>query len=218
MARKATYAAEDIAQAALELLAAGGPQAVTARRVAEVLGCSTAPVYSNFPSMEALLVAVRRRIVALILVYCRRSWSPDSFLNMGIGFIHFAREYPQLFRALYLEPGNMAGDSRDALDELREDLKRHPFLGALPAEQTEELLFQASIYTLGIATTFVTGRWEFPDMRVVEAWLRSVGGLLVREAMTAAGLPIPCELEQNLGRFVVPWRHQLGSGDTGGAS
>jgi hypothetical protein len=41
----------------------------------------------------------------------------------------------------------------------------------------------------------------------VEAWLRSVGGLLSRAALESAGRPMPPEMERNLGEFVVPWRH-----------
>jgi AcrR family transcriptional regulator len=206
MARKTTYTAADVAQAALAVLAAEGTQAVTARRVAAALGASTAPVYSNFASMEDLLEAVRRLIVDLILDYCRRPWATDSFLSMGLGFVHFASEWPQLFRAVYLEPASTGLVEHDVLPELLEDLARHPGLGALPRDHQEELLFQASIYTLGIATTVVTGRWEDPDFASIEGWLRSVGGLLARAALTAAGLPIPVEMDQSLGKFTVPWR------------
>lgn len=207
MARKTTYSRHDVVQAALEVLAAAGLQAVTARRVADALGSSTAPVYSNFASMEDLLAAVRRRAAEVIVAYCRRPWCQDSFLSMGLGFVHFARDYPQLFRALYLEPAERTCGETEVLAELVQDLDRHPHLAALPQDHKDELIFQASIYTLGIATTVVTGRWEDPDLPTVERWLRSVGGLLVRAALTSAGQPIPAELEQNLGRFVVPWRH-----------
>lgn len=206
MARKSTYSPEDVARAALAVLDAEGTKAVTARRVAATLGASTAPVYSNFASMETLLEAVRRLIVDLILDYCRRPWSPDGFLSMGLGFIHFASDRPQLFRALYLEPATTGLVEHEVLPELAEDLDRHPLLGALPQDYKDELLFQASIYTLGIATTVVTGRWEDPDLESIEGWLASVGGLLARAALAEAGLPIPAELDRNMGKFVVPWR------------
>jgi len=207
MARKSTFSREDVALAALAVLEQGGTQAVTARRVAKVLHASTAPVYSNFESMEELLAEVRRMGIAMILDYCRRAWSEDSFLSMGIGFVRFASEHPQLFRSLYLEPMTTGCDDTDALQELLQDLDHHPHLAGLPQDHKEELFFQASLYTLGIATTVVTGRWEDPDLESIEGWLSSVGGLLVRAALTSAGLPIPADLEQNLGQFVVPWRH-----------
>ena len=59
MARKTTFSREDVEQAAMEILEAEGAAAVTARRVADALGASTAPVYSNYASMEELLARTR---------------------------------------------------------------------------------------------------------------------------------------------------------------
>ncbi|MDY0108916.1 MAG: helix-turn-helix domain-containing protein [Candidatus Krumholzibacteria bacterium] len=191
----------------MDVLVQEGVQSVTARRVAEALGASTAPVYRNFASMEALLGALRQRGIEVVLDYCRRPWSQDSFLSMGLGFIHFAVENPQLFRTLYLEPAGTDCPEREILGALSQDLDRHPFLGTLPQAQKDELLFQASIYSLGIAATVVSGRWEQPDLTTVEGWLRSVGGLLIRAALLSAGQPIPQEMEQRFGQFAVPWRH-----------
>jgi len=207
MARKTTFSRQDVVDAALAVLEAEGLAAVTARRVADALGASTAPVYSNYASMEELLAAVRDVALATILDYCRRPWSDDTFLNMGLGFVRFTVDHPQLFRAVYLDgPWGRDGDAQ-VLAALSADLDRHPFLGQLPPDHKHELLFQASIYTLGIATTVATGVWPDPDLTVVESWLRSVGGLLARAALQSAGLPWPAEMDRNLGEFVVPWRH-----------
>jgi AcrR family transcriptional regulator len=208
MARKTTFTAQDVESAAMALLEAEGVKAVTARRVADAMGASTAPVYSNYASMEELLAVLLGRASERIVAYCRRPWTEDQFLNMGVGFVRFAIEHPQLFRALYLDSGAAhAQDDEHIFEALRRDLDGHPGLGELPADHKDELLFQASIYTLGIATTVVTGMWDDPELEVVERWLRSVGGALTRAAMESAGMPIPPELERELGEFVVPWRH-----------
>ncbi len=206
MARKTTFSRDEVLEAALAVVAAHGTRGVTARRVARQLGSSTAPVYSNFASMESLMAAVSQRMATMILDYCRRPWSDDSFLNMGIGYVRFAIEHPELFRALDLDPVAADCGEQTVLTALSRDLDDHPFLGALPRAQKDELLFQASIFTLGLATTVVTGRWPEPDLETVERWLRSVGGLLAREALASAGLALPAELDKRLGVFVVPWR------------
>jgi AcrR family transcriptional regulator len=208
MARKTTFRREDVERAAMALLEAEGVKAVTARRVAEAMGASTAPVYSNYASMEELIRVLLSRAGDVIVDYCRRPWTEDLFLNMGVGFVRFSIDHPQLFRALYLDsPTARAAEDRHVFETLRHDLDRHPGLGPLPADHKDELLFQASIYTLGIATTVTTGMWADPDLEVVEKWLRSVGGALTRAAMESAGLPLPAEMESELGEFVVPWRH-----------
>jgi len=213
MARKTTFTRGDVLTAALEILEADGVSAVTARRVADVMGASTAPVYSNFANMDEVLGAVIREVgVVQVLDYCRRPWTEDLFLSMGVGFVRFAVDHPQLFRAMYLDHARACGSEAQVEDLLVDELARHPVLGKLPRDHQEELLFQASIYTLGIATTLVTGIWSEPDLEAVEGWLRSVGALLTRAALESAGLTIPAEFKQQMGEFVVPWRRQDCSG------
>ena len=207
MARKTTFSREDVEQAAMTILEAEGAGAVTARRVADAMGASTAPVYSNYTSMEELLAAVLARATACIVEYCRRPWTDDLFLNMGLGFVHFTNDHPQLFRALYLDSATGCGDEDHLFEVLRRDLDGHPVLGSLPDDHKDELLFQSSVYPLGIATTVATGMWDTPEMEVIESWLRSVGGALSRAAMDSAGLDMPAEMENQVGEFVVPWRH-----------
>ena len=208
MARKTTFTREDVVAAALRVIDQEGLGALSARRVAEAMKASTAPVYSNFANMDELLAVVMDAAATSVLEYCRRPWSDDEFLNMGLGFVHFAVDHPRLFRAMYLE--SRLGKENDGRVEsgLLDDLARHTLLGQLPEDHREELLFQASIYTLGIATTVVTGLWDEPDLATVESWLRSVGGLLVGAAVESAGLAVPDGTFAMTEDFVVPWRHR----------
>ena len=54
MPPKVKVTREEIIAAALELLRQKGMEAVNARAVASVLGCSTQPIFSNYSSMAAL--------------------------------------------------------------------------------------------------------------------------------------------------------------------
>jgi len=207
MARKTVFTRDDVVEAAVGILETEGLAAVTARKVADAMGASTAPVYSNFASMEDLLAAVMDRGADLIVAYCRKPRTEDRFLDMGVGFVHFAHEHPQFFRALYLDSAWGGRTEERIYAALLADLASHPVFGALPAGHRTELLFQASVYTLGISTSLVSGLWPDPDLELAESWLRSVGGLLCRAALESAGLPMPGELSRSFGDFVVPWRH-----------
>lgn len=206
MPRKTTFTSDDVIQAAMSVLEADGLASVTARRVADALGASTAPVYSNYANMDELLDAVCSVASDMIVEYTRRPWTEDSFLSMGVGFVHFAIDHPQLFRAMYLDSARSVPSEPKIVAALLDDLGRHPMLGGLPDDHLNELLFQASVYTLGIATTLVTGVWPDPDLAAVESWLCSIGDLLSRAAFESAGMEIPEEMKQRMGEFVVPWR------------
>ncbi|MBD3222358.1 TetR family transcriptional regulator [bacterium] len=207
MARKTTFTREDVLTAAMTVLETEGVAAVTARRVADTMGASTAPVYSNFANMEDVLREVLARVAEQVLEYCRRPWTDDPFLNMGVGFVRFAVDRPELFRAMYLDSTLGHAAEYGAYQHLLDDLARHERFGALPDDHRQELLFQASVYTLGIATTVVTGMWPEPDLELVESWLRSVGSLLVAAAFESAGVELPEDFKHQAGEFVVPWRH-----------
>jgi AcrR family transcriptional regulator len=208
MARKSTFRRDDVLAAALAVIDRDGFDAMTARRVGAELGASTAPVYSNFASMEELAIGALERGCALLLGYFRRNWTDESFLNMGIGYLHFAREHPHLFKALYFERhGDFDADAR-LVPALLTDLDEHPWLGGLPQPIKEELLFQAGIYSHGLATLICTGQWRDPDLDEAVLWLHSVGGLLVRAAFEAAGWPPCADLELRFGEFTIPWRVQ----------
>ena len=54
MASKTKITREQLVAAGLDIVRAGGPEALNARAVAAALGCSTQPVFSNYASMQAL--------------------------------------------------------------------------------------------------------------------------------------------------------------------
>ena len=206
MARKSTYAREDVVSAALAVVERHGLAGLTARRVGEELEASTEPVYSNFVSMDQLTVALLEEACARLLEYCRRPWTEDAFLNMGVGYLRFAADQPALFKALYFLPHrDFAVDDRVGA-VLLADLDAVPYLAPLPAAIKEELLFQAGVYSHGLATLICTGQWREPDLDQAVDWLRSVGGLQVRAAFEAAG-QVPCaDIELRFGAFTIPWR------------
>lgn len=208
MARKTTFNREDVVSAAQTVLETEGRAAVTARRVADTMGASTAPVYSNFSNMEELLeVVISEKGMATLQEYCRRPWTDDLFLSMGMGFIHYTIDHPNMVRAMYLDSGARYPGDMGLTKVLADDLQRHPLLSQLPPDHLDELFFQISIYTLGLATTIVSGLWPDPDLEAIEGWLTSVGGVLIRAAMESAGIEAAEEMKQHYGDFVAPFRH-----------
>ena len=61
-----------IVSTAMEIVRTQGEQALNARAVAAVLGCSTQPIFSNFATMEDLRTAVIWEANALCNEYIRR--------------------------------------------------------------------------------------------------------------------------------------------------
>lgn len=95
----------DIVRAAMEIVREKGDGALNARSLAQALECSTQPVFSNFPTMEALRIAVAEEAETLYLAYIEReteSGKYPPYKASGMAYIRFAREERMLFRLLYM--------------------------------------------------------------------------------------------------------------------
>ena len=115
MPRKVKFAAEDVIQAAVELVRKRGLQGLSAPAVAEELGGSTMPIYSHFNSMQDLEDEVVKKAWQLAASYQKKHFTGDIWIDQAVGYVVFAREEPHLFRCLL--------DGRNL--ELKFQLNRH---------------------------------------------------------------------------------------------
>ena len=96
---------EEIIGAAIALVREQGAQALNARAVAAVLGCSTQPVFSNFQTMEELQTATFAAAYDLYLAFIQKeieSGCYPQYKAMGMAYIRFADEERELFKLLFM--------------------------------------------------------------------------------------------------------------------
>ena len=90
-----------------------GISVLTARKVATRINSSTMPIYSYFKTIDELKREVMQRAVSILWEYMDGKYDETIFFNMGIGYILFSRDNPQLFKALFLE----TIDYQDIIDD-----------------------------------------------------------------------------------------------------
>ena len=180
--RKPVFSREDVVAAGLALVRREGMALLTARRVAEELESSTAPVYSNFESMEELGQAVLRRAVRELLGLMRQNHTGDEFLNLGVGLLKFAVDEPRLYAALFLEGHGDYEPARELFAELVALMPDLPELDPLPLEERVLLLKKLAIYTTGMAAMLCRTCHEDCDVDLYVLLLREVGESLIRHA------------------------------------
>ncbi len=128
MPRKPTTTKEAMIEGAFQLIREKGHEALTARNLASFLGCSTQPIMYQFPNMDTLKDLTYQKADRFHSEYILDA---EDFLGIGMRYIGFAKEEPQLFRFLF-QSGRFAGLSL-------EDLIRDPEVaGVLEALGTEE--------------------------------------------------------------------------------
>jgi AcrR family transcriptional regulator len=183
MPPKVEFTREKILENAFILLREEGPQGITARNVAERMGGSTQPIYRNFASKAELEKAVAERAkeyaVDRILEYSAVEAEP--FFGIGMGYLTFAREEPELFRHLFLS-GRYKLDfvrMEYPLNKLLQRMKGDRYLSGLPEERLRRLLTDMWIYTHGLSSIVQS----LPDSYDIEEFLRKrlleTGGTLI---------------------------------------
>jgi AcrR family transcriptional regulator len=184
LARRNLYRREDVVAAALEVVREHGFAQLSARRVADRLGASTAPVYSNFASMDELARAVKLAIADLVLAETAVPRSGEPFLDMGVGVLEFARQHPELYNAVFLT----GRDDADADAGLRvtqvllERMSRLEGLATLDPVERRILLRKMAVFTQGLAVHVTAGHTDGVSWEEVLALLNEVGRAVIADA------------------------------------
>lgn len=98
------FSREAVLNAAYQLIRREGPSALNARAVARELGGSTQPIFRLFTNMDELRYAV----IELALqtwkdsLHVRLQNSAFPYLTIGMSYLLFARDEPELFKLLFM--------------------------------------------------------------------------------------------------------------------
>lgn len=167
MPPKARYSREKIIDVAYEMVRKNGEDCLSARTIAKELGCSTAPIFTVFSSIEELYDEVVKRAKALYDRYIEEGFSATpAFKGTGMKYIQFAKDEPELFRMLFMRatpdtpPSHYfpSGDDNEPL--IRKNVER---TYEMDEERARKLYNHLSVYVHGIAVLFAQGICVFTD-------------------------------------------------------
>ncbi len=151
---------QDILQAAAELVAQQGPQALSVRSLARAMGCSTQPIYSAFESMDALHTA--------LIDYVREHYlraQASSYKQVALSFLNFARSQKNLFRLVYLRQ-RPAGETLFEDPNAEETIRQLQASLELGKEKATELHRRMVYYCYSMAVMMATGYLEFSEEEI----------------------------------------------------
>ncbi len=104
MPKVSTITKEVILDAAFEIARKSGFSSLSARSIAQHIGCSTQPIYWVYENMELLRHDVALRAIDYlneIIIGYRQTGQP--FADLGLGYIYVAHKEAFLFKAIYME-------------------------------------------------------------------------------------------------------------------
>lgn len=155
-----------ILDAAVELTRSGEP--LNARALAQRLGCSTQPIFSNYATMEVL----RADVIAAGMERYHQYLSEEMgngkyplYKASGMGYIRFALEEKELFKLLFMR--DRTGEAiTDDVEELRPILALIQEKTGMSFERARQFHLEMWIYVHGIATMLATNYlpWTMEDI------------------------------------------------------
>ena len=169
MAPRNKYTREEMVEAAVRVVRENGIGALTAKALASELGVSTQPVFTCFHTIEEAKREVRDAAEKVYDSYVTAGLQMQPpFFGVGMQYIRFAKEEPQLYRILFL-PTNREENCgvMDALhhsqDLLRESLQNTYRIDA----QTADLYFRDMWFVVhSLATLIVTGGCQYSEQEM----------------------------------------------------
>jgi AcrR family transcriptional regulator len=186
MPPQAKVTREMILDAAFEVVRTEGHEALTARRLAEYLHCSTQPVLYQFDSVSQIREETYRRADAYHTAYLTEGLEKerDPLLALGLRYIRFGAEEKALFRFLF-----QSGYAKEnSMLEMIDSSELEPVLGAmqegtgLDREKTRQVFLTVALFAHGYASIIANNGLEYDEDLIAEHLERAWNGAFLAAA------------------------------------
>ena len=158
-----------IVDAALEIFRAEGFEAVTSRRIALRLGCSTQPIYFEYKNMSELKNDIIKKVVEqLNEIFSSVAGDSEEFIyrSFGFSFLKFVQSDPFVFRKFYIIDGKIGRQ----VDELRMpvilDILENKY--GYKRETAMAIHNMASSFLMGMAVFISSGYNNFSESEILK--------------------------------------------------
>ncbi len=179
MPPKITFTKEYIIQAAFEIVQEKGIKTLTARKVAEKLESSTAPVYSYVKSMDELKGTVIRKAKELLLQYMTKPYTDKVFVNIETGIVLFARDHTELYRAIFVEEDDFKDIVDEYLNAMRQQMVHDSRFTTMSPADKKAFLTKMWIFTYGLAAQVCDGVIKNCGKKNIIKMLSDVGSSVI---------------------------------------
>ena len=163
MAPRNKFTKEEMTAAAINVVRKNGIGSLTAQALAKELNISTQPVFTCFGTIGNLKSEVRTEAEKIFDSYIEEGLKEKiPFLGYGMKYFKFAKEEPQLYRMLFLEPNESSAldGMKHAQDILRPTLMK---IYNINENEADRYFRDMWIASHGLATLLVTGSCPYSD-------------------------------------------------------
>lgn len=165
MPPKVKITPEMVIEAGFEIVRETGIESLNARNIAKRLNCSTQPVLYSFKTVEEIKRAVYERVDVFHTEYLMNIRDDDIMLGIGLNYIRFAINEPNLFRFLF-----QSGYAKEhSLLEMIDSDELKPVIAAMgqametTEEKTKEIFLTIAMFAHGYASIIANNSLEFDE-------------------------------------------------------
>ena len=169
MAPKNKFTKKEMVDAALRVVRAKGIDGLTAKTMADELGTSTQPVFTGFGTMDVVKKEVYAAAVTVYDGYADAGLKEKiSFFGVGMQYIRFAREEPELYRLLFLSQKQDAEHGAMAAMRHLQTLVRPALMNIYHITPDEADLYFRDLWLVvhSLASLIVVGDCPYSDREI----------------------------------------------------
>ena len=160
---------EDILKASISIISNEGLNALNARKIAKKLGCSTQPLFYIYENMDDLKKDVIDEIVKIFdREVLKSETDPLEYRDIGINYIRFAKEEPELFKLMFIN--DMNEEAFDFINLFHSTNKIFETISkqtGMSNENAKQFHLRMWLYVNGIASLVAHQTVEFNDEEIV---------------------------------------------------
>ncbi|MGO9566695.1 MAG: TetR/AcrR family transcriptional regulator [Desulfomonilaceae bacterium] len=187
---------EDTVEAAFRIVRRQGWEKLSARSIASELGSSTMPVYSNLGSMGDLEETIIKKALDLQLSFQKTPRTGDPILDLGLGYVLFAKHERHLFKAINDEKHGQLQVKlgEENFEFVVQTLSQDARAKGMSEDQLRVLVFFWWVFVHGLANmnNNLAVR-EFDETEIADC-IRKAGGLIMRGFLADTQGPEKIEL------------------------
>ena len=171
---------ENILDAALEIVRKSGIEALNMRSLAQACNCSTQPIYLSFANSEQLKYELAIKTVNFFNAFIENVIKSGKYLeykSVGMGYILFAKEEPNLFKFILMNEG----EKKQGLEEMTVETSVQIIMRnyGITHAQAYRLHIEMWLFVHGVATMCMNG-YLGEDMQGISDMVTDVfNGLIV---------------------------------------
>lgn len=181
MAPKQKFEKELILKSALKILRTKGNQALTARKIAREMGCSTHPIYSEFKSLKGLKKVLFQYAYDFFIKTITTENAPKNFLDIGVNYVKFSRCEKNLFSFIFMNKDfkmDMA-DFEKVDEKIIKIIKNDEYVQKYAVKAYNTIFYNLWIFTHGLATLVWESEKKYNDEKIREI-LQNTGEIIIQ--------------------------------------